>query len=174
MYTLIPSHQIALRIAELGRQIGEKYRDKPLLILGVLNGSVVFVADLMRSIQVPHQVGFIQASSYCGRTTNRGELTTDLKFMPEIHGRNVLLVDDIFDTGKTMQRLLTELSDRGAVDVQTAVLLWKTERQEVEITPDYFGFQIPNRFVVGYGLDYDDDYRHLPDIMVLDDTDAIS
>ena len=171
MYTLIPAHQIALRVAELGRTIGDAYRDKPLTILGVLNGSVILVADLMRSVQVPHRVGFVQASSYGGPTTEPGSLSVGLSLMPEITGRDVLLVDDIFDTGRTMVRLLDELQRHQPASIRSAVLLWKQGRSEVEAAPDYFGFQIPNAFVVGYGLDYDDDYRHLPDIVVLEESD---
>ena len=171
MYTLIPAHQIALRVAELGRTIGGAYRGKPLTILGVLNGSVILVADLMRSVQVPHRVGFVQASSYGGPTTEPGSLSVGLSLMPEIAGRDVLLVDDIFDTGRTMVRLLDELQRYHPSSLRTAVLLWKQERSEVAATPDYFGFQIPNAFVVGYGLDYDDDYRHLSDIVVLEEGD---
>lgn len=171
MYTLIPAHQIALRVAELGRTIGEAYRGKPLTILGVLNGSVILMADLMRSVEVPHRVGFVQASSYGGPTTEPGSLSVGLSLMPEITGRDVLLVDDIFDTGRTMVRLLDELRRYRPASLRTAVLLWKQGRGEVEATPDHFGFQIPNAFVVGYGLDYDDDYRHLPDIAVLEESD---
>ena len=171
MYTLIPAHQIALRVAELGRTIGADFRGKPLTILGVLNGSVILVADLMRSVQVPHRVGFVRASSYAGPTTEPGSLSVGLNLMPEITGRDVLLVDDIFDTGRTMVRLLDELQRYRPASLRTAVLLWKQGRSEVDAIPDYFGFQIPNAFVVGYGLDYDDDYRHLPDIVVLEDGD---
>jgi len=171
MYTLIPAHQIALRVAELGRTIGDAYRDRPLTLLGVLNGSVILVADLMRSVQVPHRVGFVRASSYGGPTTQAGNLSVELSLLPEIAGRDVLLVDDIFDTGRTMERLLNELQQYRPASLRSAVLLWKQGRSEVEATPDYFGFQIPNAFVVGYGLDYDDDYRHLPDIAVLEEYD---
>ena len=171
MYTLIPAHQIALRVAELGRTIGTEFRGRPLTILGVLTGSVIFVADLMRSVQVPHRIGFVQASSYAGPTTEPGALSVGLNLLPEIAGRDVLLVDDIFDTGRTMVRLLDELQLYRPASLRTAVLLWKQGRSEVEATPDYFGFQIPNAFVVGYGLDYDDDYRHLPDIAVLEEGD---
>ena len=171
MYTLLPAHQIALRVAELGRTIGEAYRGKPLTILGVLNGSVIMVADLMRSIEVPHRVGFVHASSYAGKTTESGSLSVGLSLMPDIEGRDVLLVDDIFDTGRTLVRLLNELRAYRPASIRTAVLLWKQGRSVVETTPDYFGFQIPNAFVVGYGLDYDDDFRHLPNIAVLEQCD---
>jgi len=173
MYTLLPAHQIALRVAELGRIIGEAYRGKPLTIVGVLNGSVIMVADLMRSVQVPHRIGFVHASSYGGKATEAGLLSVGLSLLPDIEGRDVLLVDDIFDTGRTLTRLLGELRVYRPASIRTAVLLWKLGRCEVETTPDYFGFQIPNAFVVGYGLDYDDDYRHLPNISVLEPSDLV-
>ena len=174
MDTLLSETVIAERVAELGRTISEAFRGRPLTVLGVLNGSVVLVADLIRAIDTPHQIGFLRASSYRGETTVAGELTVDTNLMPQIEGREVLLVDDIFDTGRTMVRLLQELQLKKPASIRTAVLLWKQGRSEVEITPDYHGFQIPDVFVVGYGLDYNDDYRHLPQIAVLQDEDLAS
>lgn len=168
MKTLLSEAVIAERVSELGRSISEVYRNRPLTVLGVLKGSVVLVADLIREISVPHQIGFIRSSSYRGETTVAGELTVNTDMAPVIAGRDVLLVDDIFDTGKTMLRLVHELKRKEPASIRTAVLLWKTARSQVQITPDYFGFQIPDVFVVGYGLDYNDDYRHLPQIAVLD------
>ena len=171
MYTLITADQIARRVAELGAAISDVYRHRPLTVLGILNGSVIFVADLMRSIGIPHRVGFVQASSYRGTTTQGGELTIGTSLMPDISGRDVLLVDDIFDTGRTIVRLLEELGRAKPASLRTAVLLWKEGRSQVDLIPDYHGFVIPNEFVVGYGLDYDDDYRHLPMIGVLETGD---
>ena len=171
MYTLLSESEIAERVAELGRIFTETYRGRPLTVLGVLNGSVVLVADLIRTIDIPHQIGFIRASSYRGETTVAGQLTVSTELMPMIAGRDVLLVDDIFDTGRTMLKLLDVLRQFQPASVRTAVLLWKQGRCEVEITPDYHGFLIPDVFVVGYGLDYNDDYRHLPKIAVLQPTD---
>ena len=168
MNTLITADQIARRVAELGATISGVYRDRPLTVLGVLTGSVIFVADLMRSVSVPHRVGFVHASSYRGATTQGGELTVGTSLMPNIAGRDVLLVDDIFDTGRTIVRLLEELSRARPASLRTAVLLWKEGRSQVDLVPDFHGFVIPNEFVVGYGLDYDDDYRHLPMIGVLE------
>ena len=175
MKTLLSETDIAERVAQLGRTIADVYRGRPLTVLGVLNGSVVLVADLIRAIDTPHQIGFIRASSYRGETTVPGQLTIGTDLMPAVEGRDVLLVDDIFDTGRTMVRLLDELNGRNPASVRTAVLLWKQGRSEVGITPDYHGFQIPDTFVVGYGLDYNDDYRHLPWIAVLnpDDLDEV-
>jgi hypoxanthine phosphoribosyltransferase len=174
MYTLISADQIATRIAELGTAISEAYHNRPLTVLGVLNGSVIFVADLMRSISIPHRVGFVQASSYRGATTEGGALTVATGLMPDIEGRDVLLVDDIFDTGRTIERLLDEVLVARPATLRTAVLLWKDGTSQVTLTPDFYGFQIPNKFVVGYGLDFNDDYRHLPMIGVLEPEDLQS
>lgn len=174
MYTLISADQIATRVTELGTAISEAYHNRPLTVLGVLNGSVIFVADLMRSISVPHRVGFVQASSYRGAKTEGGALTVATGLMPDIAGRDVLLVDDIFDTGRTIERLLDEVRVARPATLQTAVLLWKDETSQVKLTPDYYGFRIPNKFVIGYGLDYNDDYRHLPMIGVLEPVDLQS
>lgn len=171
MYTLITADKIAQRVTELGAAISETYDGRPLTVLGVLNGSVIFVADLMRTISVPHRVGFVHASSYRGATTVGGDLTIGTGLMPDIAGRDVLLVDDIFDTGRTVARLLDHVRQAGPASVRTAVLLWKDGRSQVELTPDYHGFRIPDQFVVGYGLDFDDDYRHLPMIGVLEEHD---
>lgn len=174
METLISATAIQSRVISMGSELTELYRGQPLTVLGVLKGSVVFVADLIRRIDIPHQIGFIRASSYRGESTRRGQLTIGTELMTEIANRHVLLVDDIFDTGMTLTGLLNELKSHRPLSVQTAVLLWKQGRSEVEMTPDHHGFQIPNQFVVGYGLDYNDDYRHLPYIAVLEATDIKS
>ena len=171
MDTLITETRIAERVAELGRTFTDLYRGRPLTVLGVLNGSVVLVADLIRAINVPHQIGFLRASSYRGETTVPGSLTVSMDLMPMVEGRDVLLVDDIFDTGRTMVRLVELLKQQNPASLRTAVLLWKEGRSEVDIQPDFHGFQIPDVFVVGYGLDYNDDYRHLPQIQVLQPAD---
>jgi hypoxanthine phosphoribosyltransferase len=172
MDILLSESVIAERVAELGRAVTEAYGGRPLTVLGVLNGAVVLVADLIRAIDIPHQIGFVRASSYRGETTFPGQLTISTDLLPAIAGRDVLLVDDIFDTGRTMVRLVNELNRQQPASLRTAVLLWKQGRSEVGITPDYHGFKIPDVFVVGYGLDYDDDYRHLPHIAVLDPADV--
>ncbi len=133
----------------------------------MLTGSLIFLADLMRQIQLPLRVALLQASSYKGTTTVAGALTINEAFMPDVAGRDVLLLDDILDTGHTLSTLVRRMGDRGARSVRTAVLLRKTGRQVVHLDPDYCGFTIPDAFVVGYGLDYADDYRHLPHVAVL-------
>ena len=171
MQTLLSAPQIADRVQTLGTQISRDFHGRPLIVIGVLHGSVVFVADLIRAMSTPHQLGFVLASSYPGEATSPSELRLQIDTLPELAGRYVLLVDDILDTGRTLSALKARLLERGPREVRTAVLLWKRERTETAITPDYFGFEIPNRFVVGYGLDFNGDYRHLPFIGTLDGND---
>ena len=164
---LITEGQIQDRIRELGKQIEADYAGRPLTIVAVLTGSLIVLADLIRQIKIPLRVALIQASSYKGATTSAGALIINESFAPDVAGRDVLLLDDILDTGHTLSTLVHRMSDRGALRVRTAVLLHKVGRQEVAIQPDYTGFEIPNAFVIGYGLDFDDDYRHLPFVAVL-------
>jgi hypoxanthine phosphoribosyltransferase len=168
MQTLLTSPQIAERVQALGRDISRDFQSRPLTVVGVLHGSVVFVADLIRAISTPHQLGFVTASSYRGTATSPTELRLDLESLPDLAGRDVLLVDDIFDTGRTLATLVDRIAARKPAEIRTAVLLWKKDRTETALRPDYVGFEIPDRFVVGYGLDYNGDYRHLPFIGTLD------
>ncbi len=165
--TLISESEIQDRVRSLGRQIEADYRNKPLTILAVLTGSLIMLADLVRRISIPHRIALIQASSYRGATTVATTLVINESFAPDVANRDVLLLDDILDTGQTLTALIRHLADRGARSVRTAVLLRKIGRQEVPIEPDYCGFTIPDVFVVGYGLDFNDDYRHLPYVGVL-------
>jgi hypoxanthine phosphoribosyltransferase len=151
----------------MGRRIGTDYDGKPLTIVAILTGSLVLLADVIRQIKIPLRVALIQASSYKGATTTGGTLLINEAFTPDVAGRDVLLLDDILDTGHTLNALVERMKQRGAASVKTAVLLRKIGRQVVPLEPDYFGFEIPDEFVVGYGLDYDDDYRHLPFVGVL-------
>ena len=171
MQTLIREDEIRTVVSALGRQIAEEYRGQPLTVLGVLTGSIVFLSDLIRAINVPLRVGLIQASSYRGATTTPLELKINDSLLPDIRDRAVLLVDDIFDTGQTLSGLLDTIHKGSPRSVRSAVLLWKTGRSQVQVEPDYSCFQIPDRFVVGYGLDYNDDYRHLPFIAALEPSD---
>jgi hypoxanthine phosphoribosyltransferase len=164
---LISESEIRERLAALGRQIEEDYRDKPLTIVAVLTGSLIALSDLVRQIRIPLRIALVQASSYRGATTTATTLVVNEAFAPDVTGRDVLLLDDILDTGRTLSALAEHILDRGAASVRTAVLLRKVGRQVVPIEPDYCGFVIPDAFVVGYGLDYNDDYRHLPYVGVL-------
>ncbi|MCA9041106.1 MAG: hypoxanthine phosphoribosyltransferase [Planctomycetaceae bacterium] len=174
MKKLIEAAEIKEAVHKLGREIEEWYQGEPLTILGVLTGSVILLSDLVRAVELPLKIGLIQASSYRGTSTTRGELIINESLIPNVEGRHVLLLDDIFDTGHTLQKLIPIIENRKARSVRTAVLLWKAERTEVDFAPDHHCFKIPNEFVVGYGLDYNDEYRHLPYIAALepDEIDA--
>lgn len=171
MQTLIEAAEIQKVVTTLGRRIATEYQNEPLTVLGVLTGSIVFLADLIRSIDLPLRVGLIQASSYRGATTQPLELRINDSLVPDIRDRSVLLVDDIFDTGQTMAALIDTIRASSPRSIRSAALLWKTGKAKVAIQPDYHCFQIPDRFVVGYGLDYNDDYRHLPFIAALEPKD---
>jgi hypoxanthine phosphoribosyltransferase len=165
---LIDEASIQGRVADLGRQVEADYQGRPLTIVAVLTGSLVLLSDLIRRVRLPLRVGLLQASSYKGATTTAAAtLLINEGFAPDVTGRDVLLVDDILDTGRTLATLVEHMHQRGAASVRTLVLLRKLGRQVVAIEPDYVGFPIPDRFVVGYGLDYDDDYRHLPYVGIL-------
>jgi hypoxanthine phosphoribosyltransferase len=167
MDILLPADRIQQRVAELARQIKADYRDEPVTILGVLTGSLMFLADLVRHLDLPLRIALIQASSYRGETTTAGQLVVQPELLPDIRGRNVLLLDDILDTGRTLSYLTERLRGLEPKSLRIAVLLRKEGRQQVPLEPDYCGFRIPNAFVVGYGLDYNDEYRHLPYVAVL-------
>src|SRR5262249_38651641 len=152
---------------ELAARIADDYHGRPVLFVGVLTGCLIFLADLVRRLDLPLRIHLVQASSYRGETTVPGELNLRLDTLPDLTGRDVLVIDDILDTGRTLAKLVEELKRRGAARVRTCVLLRKLGRQEVAFEADYVGFEIPDSFVVGYGLDYNDEYRHLPHVAVL-------
>lgn len=167
MDVLIPAQQIEARVGELAAEIARAYEGKPVTVVGILTGCLMFTADLIRRIDLPLRVAFITASSYRGEATVSGRLEIRDELLPDISGRHILLLDDILDTGKTLTRVVAHLIDRGAASVKVGVLLRKIGRQEVPFEPDYVGFTIPDKFVIGYGLDFNDEYRHLPFVGVL-------
>jgi hypoxanthine phosphoribosyltransferase len=171
---LISEAAIGDRVHLLGQQIESDYRGRPLTILAVLTGSLIMLADLVRRIRIPHRIALIQASSYRGATMTATTLVINEAFAPDVADRDVLLLDDILDTGRTLAGLIRHVGHRGARSVRTAVLLRKIGRQEVPLEPDYCGFTIPDVFVVGYGLDFNDDYRHLPYVGVLEEHQGAS
>lgn len=171
MRRLIEEDEIRRKVTELGARIEANYNGRPLTILGVLTGSIVLLSDLIRRINLPLRVGLIQASSYRGPTTTAGPLSVNAELVPDIRDRDVLLVDDIFDTGRTLAKLIETVTAMQPRSVKSAVLMWKEGRSTVDVVPDYHCFGIPDEFVVGYGLDYNDEYRHLPYIAALDDGD---
>jgi hypoxanthine phosphoribosyltransferase len=166
---LIPADRLFARIAELGEQISNDYRGgEPPLLVSILKGGVVFLTDLMRWVSIPHHIDFMQLSSYQGGTNSTGNVRLLSDLSENIKDRDVILVEDIVDTGLTITYLLKQLAIRKPKSVRVCTLLSKTEARTVEVPIDYMGFEIPNRFVVGYGLDYDEKYRNLPYIGVLD------
>ncbi|HKI30914.1 MAG TPA: hypoxanthine phosphoribosyltransferase [Gemmataceae bacterium] len=168
MDILIPAERIRDRVAELARQVADDYRTRrPVTIVGVLTGSVMFLADLVRHLDMPLRIGLIQASSYRGAATDPGELRVEPDLLPDVRGRHVLLLDDILDTGRTLSGLVRHINSLGCASLRVGVLLRKQGRQQVPFELDYCGFDIPDAFVVGYGLDYNDEHRHLPYIAVL-------
>ena len=162
MKTLLTEDQLREGVRRMAGEISAIYGESTLTIVSVLTGSVVLVADLIRMLEMPIRVGVIEASSYGGATTTRGDLTINAELLLDIQGQDVLLVDDIFDTGHTMVRVIEKMREFGPRSVRSAVLLRKHGRQEVQDQPDFVAFDIPDEFVVGYGLDYDDLYRNLP------------
>jgi hypoxanthine phosphoribosyltransferase len=158
---LIPAADLQARVAAMGAEIARDYRDEPLVVIGVLKGSFIFLADLVRAIDGPIAVDFIGISSYQGtRSTGIVQITSDLT--RPIEGKHVLLVEDIVDTGLTMRYLLDNLATRRPLSVKIAALLEKPARAQVKIPIDYRGFVIGDEFVVGYGLDWDGKLRNLP------------
>jgi hypoxanthine phosphoribosyltransferase len=162
------AEQIAGAVGRMAAAISADHPDGRLVVVGVLTGSVFLVADLVRRLTVPCRIEMVRASSYRGQATSPGELAVDVDADLDLAGRHVVLVDDILDTGQTLSTLAQRLRALGAEQVRVAVLLRKLGRQTAPLTPDYCGLDIPNRFVVGYGLDHDGRYRYLPHIAAID------
>ncbi|HZZ28644.1 MAG TPA: hypoxanthine phosphoribosyltransferase [Pirellulales bacterium] len=169
MKTVLTADQLHAGVDRLGQQINKFYGNQHLTIVGVLTGSIVLLADLIRRLTMPLRVGLVQASSYRGAAIDPGQLTINFDLLPDVAGQHVLLIDDIFDTGKTLVGLVEELQKHKPASVRCAVLLRKQGRQAVTKEPEYVGFEIPNAFVVGYGLDYQDAYRNLPYLAALEE-----
>ena len=168
MRVLLDETKLNEGVLRLASEIDRFYgNQRHLTVIAVMTGSLVLFADLIRRLSMPQRVGVVQASSYRGGTKS-GDLHVDSNMMIDVSGRDVLLVDDIFDTGKTLDRLQQMMLDSGATTVKTAVLLHKQREHSVVMRPDFVAFEIPDEFVVGYGLDYLDMYRNLPYLAVLE------
>ena len=165
---LVTEEQIKARIAEMGKEISEEYKDKDPVVLGVLKGVVVFYADMIRHITVPCQMDFMCLSSYQG-TTSTGNMIVKQDMSVDVKGRHVLVLEDIYDTGGSLNYTYQHLMSKQPASVKICTLLDKPERRRPGITlkPDWVGFTIPNEFVVGYGLDFNEHYRNLPYVGVL-------
>src|SRR3954447_24888561 len=164
---LVQADDLQHRVRQLGREVSADYEGKDLVLIGVLKGAVFFLSDLMREIEVPCEVDFMAVASY-GSSTDSSGVVRILKDLDEpIEGRHVLIVEDIVDSGLTLQYLLRNLAARDPASIEVCALLTKPERRKVEVEPRYVGFKIANRFVVGYGLDHAERYRNLPYVAVL-------
>jgi len=166
---LIEQNTLAARVAELGAEVSADYEGRDLLLIGVLKGAVFFMADLMRHLTVPCEVDFMAISSYGDATDSSGivRILKDLDI--NIEGRHVLVVEDIIDSGLTLSYLMRNLESREPASLEVCALLTKPERREIDVPVRYVGFEIPNKFVVGYGLDFAERYRNLPYVGVLDE-----
>lgn len=168
---LVTQEAMRARIRELGRQITADYAQKDLIMIGVLKGAYAFYADLARAIRLPLKVDFLVVSSYAGKARSSGKIKVLTELTEDVAGRDVLLVEDIVDSGCTIQHLRKALGARKPKSIKVCALLSKPTRRQVEVVVDYVGFNIPNKFVVGYGLDYRQNYRNLPYLAVLDKVD---
>ena len=165
---LVSEEQLSAIVERLAKEVSRDYADKKLLLVGILKGSVVFMGDLMKKLTIPSQIDFMKVSSYGSGTRSSGyvKITLDL-LRDDLESTDILIVEDIIYSGKTLSALTKMLDARGARSVRTCTLLDKPSRREVAFTPDYIGAEIPDEFVVGYGLDYNEDYRTLPFVGVL-------
>ncbi len=164
---LVQADDVRRRVRELGVEIGRDYADKDLLLVGILKGAVFFLADLMRALDIPCEVDFMAVASYGSATDSSGVVRILKDLDQPIAGRNVLIVEDIVDSGLTLQYLLRNLGARDPASVDVCALLTKPDRRKVELDPRYVGFEIPDRFAIGYGLDHAERYRNLPYVAAL-------
>ena len=164
---LISETEIEAIVTDIAKRISEDYKGKKLLLLCILKGSVVFMGDLMKHISIPVQIDFMKVSSYgSGTTSGNLKIKLDLN-RDDLDTTDILIIEDIIDSGKTLSALTKYLAERGAKSVRSCTLLDKPSRREVDFVPEYTGREIPDEFVVGYGLDYDEDYRALPFVGIL-------
>ena len=166
---LVPAEDLTRRIQELAVEVSRDYAGKDLILVGVLKGAVFFLSDLMRQLDIPCEVDFMAVASYGSATKSSGVVRILKDLDAVIEGRDVLIVEDIVDSGLTLQYLLRNLAGRNPRSLEVCALLVKPERQMVDLRTKYVGFEIPNRFVVGYGLDYAERYRNLPYVAALKD-----
>lgn len=166
---LISEEELKECVKRLGAQITEDYKDKNLLLVSVLRGSVIFMADLMREIKIPCTIDFMAVSSYGSGTKSSGIVKIEKDLDINLEGYDILIVEDILDSGNTLFYLKKLLLDRNPASIKICTLMDKPERRTADITADYSGFNIPDAFAVGYGLDYDEKYRNLPFVGALDE-----
>jgi hypoxanthine phosphoribosyltransferase len=164
---LVPADDLARRVRELAEQVSSDYADKDLLLIGVLKGAVFFLSDLMRHLEIPVEVDFMAVASYGSATKSSGVVRILKDLDAAIEGRDVLIVEDIVDSGLTLKYLLRNLAGRNPASLEVCALLIKPERQKVDLQTRYVGFEIPDKFAIGYGLDHGERYRNLPYVAAL-------
>jgi len=164
---LIPRDTIQKRVKEIANQISSDYKGREPILIGILNGVVFFFADLVREISIPTKIDFIRAASYGSKTTSSGKIRLTKNVEIPIQGESVIVVEDIVDTGLTLTHIVKDLEAKGVESLRICALIDKVERRDLTVHIDYCGFRIEEGFIVGYGLDYNEKYRHLPDICVL-------
>jgi hypoxanthine phosphoribosyltransferase len=164
---LVPADDLARRVGELANEISQDYEGRDLVLIGVLKGAVFFLSDLMRQLTIPCEVDFMAVASYGSATKSSGVVRILKDLDAVIEGRDVLIVEDIVDSGLTLQYLLRNLAGRNPRSLEVCALLIKPERRKVELNTRYVGFEIPNEFAIGYGLDYAERYRNLPYVAAL-------
>ena len=169
---LVASEDIQAKVRELGELITEDYRGEKVLLVGILRGAVVFLSDLMRHLELPCEIDFMEVSSYGAGTRSSGVVRILKDLQEDITGRHVLIVEDIIDTGLTLSYLRRTLLQRKPATLEICALLSKPSRRRVELEVKYLGFEVPDEFVIGYGIDYAGAFRNLPDIRVLRSEDA--
>jgi hypoxanthine phosphoribosyltransferase len=165
---LVPAEDLTRRVRELAQEVSRDYADKDLLLIGVLKGAVFFLSDLMRHLDIPVEVDFMAVASYGSATKSSGVVRILKDLDAAIDGRDVLIVEDIVDSGLTLQYLLRNLAGRNPRSLEVCALLIKPDRRKVELRTRYVGFEIPDRFAIGYGLDYGERYRNLPYVAALE------
>lgn len=166
-YVLVTEEQLRQRVQEIGAQLTEEYRDRHPVILCIMKGSLIFTADLMRAMDVDSTLEFISLSSYRAMATNPGEIEMTVPFDVDVTGKDIIVIEDILDTGKTLHYVMELMKAKQPASVKLVVLLNKPNRRLAPIEADVVGFTVPDEFVVGYGLDYNQRYRHLPCVGVL-------
>jgi hypoxanthine phosphoribosyltransferase len=166
---LVQADDMRHRVTELGKEISRDYEGRDLLLVGVLKGAVFFLADLMRELEVPCEVDFMAVASYGSATQSSGVVRILKDLETPVEGREILIVEDIVDSGLTLQYLLRNLEAREPRSLEVCALLTKPARREIDLPIRYVGFEIPNKFAIGYGLDYDERYRNLPYVAALKD-----
>lgn len=164
---LISKEQIAQKVKELAKTLTEEYKDKNPLLICILKGSFIFFADLIREMNIPVEIEFMAISSYGTASTSSGEVKVVKDTDKSLENRHVIIIEDIIDTGLTLSYLKNMLARRAPASIKICALLDKPDRREIEIEADYLGFKIPNHFVIGYGLDYAQKYRNMPDVCIL-------